>query len=66
MTHRFSITVNKQSMTSEQVETVLLLLLGEGARALGHTIGSTGSLPIKLEKLRTRSIDPSKPVGDQE
>lgn len=66
MTHRFSITVNKQSMTSEQVETVLLLLLGEGARALGHSIGNSGSFPLKLEKLRTRSIDPAKPVGEQE
>jgi hypothetical protein len=65
MKYRFSLEVifPHSTMTQEEVEALLDQMITAGQRLYGH---SSGTMGFALEKLRARSIDPSKPVGEQE
>lgn len=66
MKYRFAIELEfpLNELSQEQTGEILALALREGFVALGHSRNQ--SVTYSLERLRARSIDPSKPVGEQE
>lgn len=49
--------------SAEEAGNLLHIIIQRGASAFGH---NQTTLPIFIEKLRLRSLNPDKPVGEQE
>lgn len=64
MKYRFSVEFDlPEQMGNERAERFLRYILEEGAVIFGHTVDT---FPFQIDKLRARSVDLEKPVGEQE
>lgn len=66
MKHRFSVELEFRhiTITQDHAQEVLRTVIERGLTSIGHGQGIT--VNVEVEKLRARSIDPSKPIGEQE